>query len=75
MSKTKLTKSKTVFCDNEHCKLHEFEALPITEVLQDDYLSTYSRHQLKNGLHVCSICLNAITLSYRETNTSNSVDS
>lgn len=53
---------KTPFCDNEHCKLHQFEAMPIIEILQNDFLSTYSRHELHNGKHVCSICLNAIQL-------------
>lgn len=55
-------KPNTPFCDNQNCKLHLFEAMPVIEILQDDYLSTYSRHELPNGKHVCAICLNAIQL-------------
>lgn len=54
---------KTPFCDNQYCKLHEFEALSVTEILEDNFLSTYSRHKLPNGKYVCSICLNVIKLA------------
>jgi hypothetical protein len=54
--------AKIPFCDNQHCKLHEFEASLVIEVLENNFLSTYSRHELSNGKHVCSICLHAIQL-------------
>lgn len=51
------------FCDNIHCRMHKIPAAPQTQVLDDNYIITYTRYDHGNGLHLCSICTNAVYLS------------